>query len=285
MLLVSGNGRTEAMMSAPRSDLPLEGRVALVTGAARGIGRGIALGLADAGADVVLADLDHDPGALSYELSGKTQLDATTAEVAARGPGQALGIGCDVTRADQVESLVRSVCERLGGIDVLVNNAGVVHFAPLVEIEEERWDQVFAVNVKGAYLVCRAAIPSLVERQGCIVNIASVAGKRGYPLGSLYCASKFAVVGLTQSLAAELGPQGVRVNAICPGILATHMWTHHLASEERGGSAAYEGAVAASIPLGRAQTPEDIADAVRYLALAPNVTGVSLNVAGGMEVW
>ena len=281
MLLVSQGSRTEE----PMADTSLAGKTAIVTGAARGIGRGIALGLAEAGAHLVLADLDSDSGALSYELSGKAQLEATTAEVAGRGPGEALPVTCDVTRADEVDALVAATRERFGGVDLLVNNAGVVHFAPLVDIEEERWDQVFAVNVKGVFLVSRAAIPSLVERKGCIVHIASVAGKRGYPLGGLYCSSKFAVVGLTQSMAAELGPQGVRVNAICPGILPTHMWTHHLASEERGGEAAYQGMVEASIPLKREQTPEDISDAVLYLATAPNVTGVSLNVAGGMEVW
>ncbi len=260
-------------------------RVAIVTGAARGIGRGIALGLAEAGFHVVLADLESDAGDVTYELSGKAQLANATQEVGAAGAGEALAVGCDVTRADDVEALVATTVGRFGRLDLVVNNAGVVHFAPLVDIEEERWDHVYAVNVKGPYLVSRAAVPSLVASKGSIVNIASVAGKRGHPLGSLYCSSKFAVVGMTQSLAAELGPQGVRVNAICPGILPTHMWTHHLSSEERGGQAAYEGAVAAAIPLKREQTPEDIADAVLYLANAPNVTGIAMNVAGGMEMW
>lgn len=263
----------------------LDGNVAIVTGAARGIGRGIALGLAREGAHVVVADLAADDGSVSYELSGKAQLDATTGEVEAEGSGAALGVSCDVTRSEQVEAMVSATLERFGRIDVVVNNAGVVHFAPVTEIEEDRWDHVYAVNVKGPYLVSRATIPSLEESRGCIVNIASVAGKRGHPQGSLYCSSKFAVVGFTQSLAMELGPKGVRANAICPGILATHMWTHHLSSEERGGEAAYQGAVAAAIPLQREQTPEDIAEAVLYLVRAPNVTGVALNVAGGMEVW
>jgi NAD(P)-dependent dehydrogenase (short-subunit alcohol dehydrogenase family) len=262
----------------------LEGRVAIVTGAARGIGRGIAEALAEAGARVVLADVASGASALDYELSSAAQLEAAAREIAARGRGETLAVACDVTNAAQVEALVVRTRAAFGRIDLVVNNAGVVHFAPLEEIDEARWDFVYAVNVKGPYLVSRAALGELAKTQGAIVNIASVAGKRGYATGSLYCSSKFAVVGLTQSLAQELGPRGVRVNAVCPGILATHMWTHHLTRPERGGRAAYDAAVKQSIPLGREQTPADIAAAVIYLATSPNITGVSLNVAGGMEM-
>jgi meso-butanediol dehydrogenase/(S,S)-butanediol dehydrogenase/diacetyl reductase len=265
--------------------MTLSGRSALVTGAARGIGRAISLALADAGADVALADLGgaaaEGPG---YELAGRAELDAAAAEVAARGP-RALALRCDVRRAADVDAAVARTLATFGRLDLLVSNAGVVHFDALARFPEERWDLLFDVNVKGAFLCARAAAPHLAAAEGSIVNVASVAGKRGYAGGSGYCASKFAVVGLTQALAMELAPQGVRVNAVCPGILPTHMWTHHLASEERGGSATYEAMVARMIPLGRAQTPEDVAQAVLYLATAPNVTGVALNVAGGMEVW
>jgi meso-butanediol dehydrogenase/(S,S)-butanediol dehydrogenase/diacetyl reductase len=260
----------------------LDGQVAIVTGAARGIGRGIALALAEAGADVVLADLEAGSGELTYPLSGHAELEAAAKEVTERGV-RALAVPCDVRHSEQVEGLVQSARDTFGRIDIVVNNAGVVHFEPLAEFDEARWDLLFDVNVKGVFLVCRAAHPDLVRSRGCIVNISSVAGKRGHPLGSGYCASKFAVIGLTQSLAGELAPQGVRVNAICPGILPTHMWTHHLASEERGGKASYAAAIQGMVPLGREQTPEDVAGAVLYLVSAPNVTGVSLNVAGGME--
>jgi len=262
----------------------LAGKVAIVTGAARGIGLGIAEGLADAGMHVVLADLETGRGGAAYALSDRAGLEAAARAVGTRGGGKALAVPCDVTRAEQCTALVARAREAFGHVDLVVNNAGVVHFAPIEEIDEARWDAVYAVNVKGIYLVSRAAIPELAESKGCIVNIASVAGKRGYPGGTLYCSSKFAVVGLTQSLAAELGPRGVRVNAICPGVLATHMWTHHLASEERGGRAAMDSFVQQVTPLRRDQTPQDIAGAVLYLAAAPNVTGVSLNVAGGMEM-
>ena len=263
----------------------LEGKVAIVTGAARGIGRGIAEALADAGASVVLSDIATGGARLTYELSSAAQLDAAAREVAARGRGRTLAVPCDVTKAAQVDALVARTREAFGRVDLVVNNAGVVHFAPLEEIDEARWDFVYAVNVKGPYLVSRAALGELTKTRGAIVNIASVAGKRGRAAGALYCSSKFAVVGFTQSLADELGPRGVRVNAVCPGILATHMWTHHLTSEARGGRVAYDAAVKQLIPMGREQTPADIAGAVLYLATAPNVTGISLNVAGGMEVW
>jgi meso-butanediol dehydrogenase / (S,S)-butanediol dehydrogenase / diacetyl reductase len=264
--------------------MTLRGKNALVTGAARGIGRGIALALADAGVNVGLADLGGGPSGLTYELAGRAELELAAKEVEARGV-RALPLTCDVRSAEQAAAAVERTARELGSLDLLVNNAGVVHFDGLASFPEERWDLLFDVNVKGTFLMCRAAVAKLVAAKGAIVNIASVAGKRGYAGGSGYCASKFAVVGLTQSLAMELAPQGVRVNAVCPGILGTHMWHSHLASPERGGQAAYEAAIKQLVPLGREQTPEDIAQAVLYLASAPNVTGVALNVAGGMEVW
>ena len=266
------------------TEFKLENQVAVVTGAARGIGRGIALALARAGANVAIADLSSEDGGMDYPMAGSAELEAVAKEIEALGV-RALAVGCDVTGTDPVAAMAARVRDTFGRVDLVVNNAGVVHFAPLAEIDEQRWDRLYAVNVKGVFLVTQAFLADLVASRGNVINVASVAGKRGYPLGSLYCSSKFAVVGLTQSLAMELGPQGIRVNAICPGILSTHMWTDHLASDQRGGRATYEAAVSRSIPLGRDQTPEDIAGAALYLATAPNVTGVALNVAGGMEVW
>ncbi len=267
----------------------LAGQVALVTGAARGIGRGIALGLADAGADVVVTDLEGGGGGLSYELSDKNALEKVAAEVAERGV-RSLAVACDVTQKAAAANAVTAAVENLGRLDLLVNNAGVVHFEPMETFDESRWDLLFDVNVKGVFLMSQAAIPELTRRGGNIVNIASVAGKRGYPAGSAYCGTKFAVVGITQSLAAELGPAGVRVNAVCPGILDTAMWSDHLSDlmgepVGKAGRDAFDNAIGQFIPLGREQTPEDIAQAVVYLAGAENVSGISLNVAGGMEGW
>jgi meso-butanediol dehydrogenase/(S,S)-butanediol dehydrogenase/diacetyl reductase len=162
---------------------------------------------------------------------------------------------------------------------------------PLATYDETDWDRLFAVNTKGVFLATRAAIPVLAERGGgAIVNIASIAGKRGYAALAAYCASKFAVIGFTQAAAQELAPMGIRVNAICPGLLATAMWIDHLsvgvgaAWGREPGRDAFEAFVAQNTPLRREQMPADIAEAALYLVRADNVTGISLTVAGGTEM-
>jgi len=268
----------------------LAGKVALVTGGARGIGRGIALALADAGADVAIADVDTlAAGAQQYgagQISGVAQARETAAEVTARGR-RAVAIAADVTSKEACVAMVAETVRALGRLDVLVCNAGVVSLAPVVAMDEATWDLTFAVNVKGVFLSCQAAIPQLTERGGCIINIASVAGKNGAPGLAHYCASKFAVVGFTNSLAKELAPTNVRVNAICPGILRTQMWEYlaeTLRAPDETREQSWERYVRQLIPLGRPQVPEDIGRAAVYLATAPNVTGQALNVDGGIEM-
>jgi meso-butanediol dehydrogenase/(S,S)-butanediol dehydrogenase/diacetyl reductase len=259
----------------------LEGKAALVTGAARGIGRAIALELARAGANVAALDLGGGGDGWRYALAGKGELESAAEEL--RGAGvRALALACDVADAAQVARAVETSERELGRLDVVVNNAGIVIAGGVAQFDEKDWDRVMAVNLRGPFLVSRAAIPALARTQGAIVNIASVAGKRGYAGMAAYCASKFGVVGLTQSLAAELGPLGIRANAVCPGFLATAMWDY---LGEQSGRQGWETLVHQRTPLRREQTPEDIAGAVLYLATAPNVSGVALNVAGGYEVW
>ncbi len=271
--------------------MTLHGKVALVTGGGRGIGRGIALALAQAGADVAIAEVDRVASSAQHyrdaTLSGVAAAEQVAGEVRALGR-RATVIGADVTQWSQVTAMIDATVRELGGLDVLVCNAGVVHISPVEKLAEDAFDLTMAVNVKGVFLCCKAAIPALRGRPGAsIINVASVAGKNGAPGMAHYCASKFAVVGFTNSLAKELARIGVRANAICPGILRTQMWeylTDEFRQKDEDREVAWERYVRTLIPLGRPQTPEDIGQLAVYLATAPNVTGQAINVDGGMEL-
>lgn len=267
--------------------MDLSGKTAVVTGGARGIGRGIAVALAYQGLAVAVADLyTSTRSGGGYNLSTRTDVQETVKMLRALGV-KAVGVPVDVTRADQVEGMLERVEEKLGPIDILCNNAGVVHAHPTAEMSEADWDAVMNVNVKGVFLCCRAVLPGMMERRrGRIINTSSVAGKIGSVGLAAYSASKAAVIGFTKSLALEMAPHDVTVNAVCPGILGTSMWLEHMIlkrSEDAGDDreAALRDFVSGTIPLGRTQTPEDIGQAVVYLAQSDNVTGIALNVSGG----
>ena len=271
----------------------LQGKTVLVTGGARGIGAGIAHACAAAGARVAIADLGLDASstAWTYRMSGQDDAARTLASLNKLG-GEHCMLPLDVTDAASCAAVVAAVLARFGALDVLANNAGVVDSGGIDDFPEAAWDRIFAVNCKGLFLMSRAAAPALRASRGCIVNTASIAGKKGYPNMTAYCASKFAAIGFTQALAAEFAPAGVRVNAICPGMVGTAMWLEHLMPRRTAGGtgtneavdAQFEAAMAATIPLGRAQTVDDMGAAVVYLATATNVTGVALSVAGGFEM-
>src|SRR5881397_2629736 len=270
--------------------MELEGKVALVTGAARGLGRAIAVALAKAGCEVAVSDIARTAdGATPYALASTDDLDATVRAVVDHGY-RSIAIPADVTSSTEVARLMAAVAEHFGGLDILVANDGVIAAAPVVAMDEAQWDRIFAVNVKGVFLCARAAIPLLGQRGGGrIVNVASVAGKTGRGGLAAYCASKAAVISLTQALAEELGPMNIAVNALCPGYIKTAMWTQVLnpvlsglydVPEER----VFDEVIRRFTYLKREQTPEEIADAAVYLCRAENVTGVTLTVAGGGEV-
>lgn len=271
-----------------------EGKSAVVTGAARGIGRAIAEALSAAGARVVLADLGKRAGVREgkwdYALASESELEETARSIRAGG-GEVATVEVDVADKASCKRMAAAACDAFGTIDLLVNNAGLVKMGFLADYAESDWERLFAVNTKGTFLCTQAALPALAKQGGAVVNVASIAGKRGYAGMAAYCASKFAVVGLTQAMAAELAGMGVRVNAVCPGFLATAMWMEHLShgvglmTGKAGGREAFDDFVRQNTPLGREQTPEDVAAAVLYLAGADNVTGVALNVAGGAEYW
>jgi 3-oxoacyl-[acyl-carrier protein] reductase len=269
----------------------LAGSVALVTGCgrARGIGRAIALTLAAAGADLAVADVSpagvRNEGEPESARASTDGLASLVDEIAALGR-RAVAVTGDVADAADAESMVGTVISALGQVDILVNNAAAPHGADRAmtwQVPEHAYDSVMRVNAKGVFLMSGAVVRHLLERgvPGRIVNIASVAGKQGYPARSAYCASKFAVIGLTQVMAQELASQGVTVNAVCPGAIATdrNAATQHRAAT-RGDAGA---ATASSTPVGRVGEPADIARAVLYLAVpaASYLTGQSLVVDGG----
>jgi meso-butanediol dehydrogenase / (S,S)-butanediol dehydrogenase / diacetyl reductase len=267
--------------------MAMQHRVVLITGGARGIGRGIAEAFLRAGARVMIADLGARAGDWAYDLSGQDALRRSAAEQRALGEVGATEV--DVTDAASCEAAVAETLRVFGALHVLVNNAGIVQSGPIETFTEADWDRVFAVNAKGIFLMSRAALPALRQAEGaCIINTASIAGKQGYRNMAAYCGSKFAAIGITQSLAQELAPAGIRVNAICPGMVGTAMWLEHLlpanAVNPDDKQTAFEASMHETIPLGRPQTAEDMGQAALYLATARNVTGVSLSVAGGFEM-
>ena len=259
--------------------MELKDAVAIVTGGARGIGRGIAQALAHEGANVVIADLP----------SVQDEMEQTAALVEGEGV-QSLLAHCDVRDWSQVSSLTQATLDRFGRIDILVNNAGVISIAPVVAMDEEEWDRVLAVNLKGTFLCSKAVAPHMTERRsGRIVNISSVAGRKGQIGLGHYCASKFGVIGLTQTLALELASGNVTVNAVCPGEVDSAMWRDQLlpalaASMGTTPDDAWERFTRERVPLGRPQTAADIGQAVVYLCRADNITGAAINVNGGSEM-
>jgi meso-butanediol dehydrogenase / (S,S)-butanediol dehydrogenase / diacetyl reductase len=251
----------------------LRGKASYVTGGGRGIGRGIALALAREGADVLVADIDAAAARKVAE------------EVTALGV-EGHGMSLDVTRYDDANRLRDTLNERFGRLDIAVNSAGVISVQPVERMTEREWDRVMNVNAKGTFLCCQAAIPLLRRAgQGTIVNIASVSGKDGYPGLAHYSASKYAVIGFTNSLAKELAREEITVNAICPGVVRTAMWDV-LAEEWRNAGEtpeeSWQRQVLAFVPQGRPQTAGDIGDLVVYLTSARNITGQAINVDGGL---
>ena len=245
---------------------PLENKIALVTGAARGIGQAIALQLAADGADLALCDVKAE------------WLDDTVAKVKALGR-RAEAYAMDVANGAAVGEAVAKILADFGRIDVLVNNAGITRDTLLIRMTEEDWDAVLDINLKGAFLVTKAVVKSMMkQRSGAIVNIASVVGIMGNPGQANYTASKAGLIALTKTTAKELGSRNVRVNAVAPGFIRTAM-TDKLAEPVKD-------AMLKMVPLGRLGEPEDVAKAVAFLAsdAAAYVNGQTLAVCGGM-VW
>ena len=255
-------------------------RTILITGGARGIGKGIAKAFLEAGDQVMIGDLGTQ-AAWNYDLASKSTLQEAISELEVFGTVNYVQL--DVTDSNSCINAVSQSVKAFGNLDVLVNNAGVVGSGNVDVFKEQEWDRIFDVNVKGIFLMTRAALSDLRKSDNAaIVNTASIAGKKGSPGMSAYCASKFAAIGLTQSFAQEFASDGIRVNALCPGIVGTAMWLDHLMANE--GEDAFQERMKDLIPLGRPQTEDDMGQAAVYLASAPNVTGIAHTVAGGLEM-
>ena len=263
----------------------LAGKVAVVTGGGSGIGRGIVLAMAREGADLAIPDIQV--------------LNAEKVADEVRGLGRkVIAMKTDVTSAADVKAMADRVRDTYGRIDVLVNNAGMASppGMPFTNNTEEDWDRTFAVNTKSVFITCKAVVPHMIERKaGAIVNIASIAGPLAAPTMPAYSVAKGGVITFTRVLAKELAVQGVRVNAICPGVLWTDFW-QKLAAHIAETNPAFKGMTARQvfdkrvgdvIPMKREQHPEDIGWAAVFLASdeARNITGQALNVDGGCVMW
>lgn len=253
----------------------LDGKVAIVTGAAQGIGRACAHRFASEGAKVVVADLQGD-GA-----------NKVAKEIEDAG-GTAIGLSVDVRDRDQAQKMVDAAVKQFGGVDILMNNAGVIRITPFLEIDEAEWDLLFDVNCKGTLWCSQAAAKQMIDqgRGGKIVNVASQAGRRGEAWVLTYCASKAAVISMTQSMALALAPHKINVNAISPGIVDTPLW---IANDKRFAELMNlpvgepKRRFVETIPMGRIEQPEDIAGMAAFLASsdADYITQQTYNVDGG----
>ena len=245
----------------------LHGRIGLVTGAGGGIGRAIARRLALEGMAVAVLDRD------------RAAADAAAAEI------DGLALAADVTSAEEVSRAVEAALTQFMRIDVLINSAGVAWMGPALETPLEALQAMLRVNVEGVFIVSRAVLPHMIARRsGSIVNLASWAGKTGNAFFAGYSASKFAVIGLTQALAREMAPHGIRVNAICPGIVVDTAMRTAIEAQQRQYGLPETAEREKSIPIGRVSVPEDVARVAAFLASDESsyMTGESINLSGGL---
>jgi len=248
--------------------MELKGKVAIITGARRGMGRSHALVLARAGAKVVVSDVSLE------------ECQKVVDEIKKDG-GEALSVECDVTKKEEVDDMVKAAIDKWGKVDILVNNAGICQFKPFLELTEEEWDRTLNINLKGYFLCAQAAAKEMVkQKSGVIINIASVAMGQvgvGFPTLAHYCASKGGIVGMTETLALELAPYNIRVNAVAPGAIDTPM----IASAKQDPKTME--ATLSRIPLRRVGKPEEVSNLVLFLASEQSsyMTGSTVVIDGG----
>jgi NAD(P)-dependent dehydrogenase (short-subunit alcohol dehydrogenase family) len=257
-------------MSAPAENRDLAGKVAFVTGAASGIGRVTALAFARRGATVAVADIDH---------RGNRDTAATIEDLG----GQALAVGCDVTRSEDVQAALNTAVQTFGHLDYAFNNAGAEQQPQLTaDMTEAEWDRIIAINLRSVFLCLKYEIPLMLQHgAGAIVNTSSGAGVKVFGRGAAYAAAKHAVIGLTKDAALDYAASNIRINAICPGIIDTEMMDRFT-----GGTPAGRDRVIAQEPIGRMGRPEEIAATVVWLCsdAASFITGHALVADGGQTL-
>ena len=254
--------------------MKLKDKVAVITGGGSGIGAEICQRFAAEGAIVVVTDIN--PDAAQKTVSKITVLNGT-----------AKAWAFDVSDRNAIEDAADGIEKEFGAIDIWVNNAGISKIVPFTECSEELWDLTLKINLKGTYLGCQAAVKRMLpKKSGCIINMSSQSGKAGNSSYAAYCASKFGIIGLTQSIAVEYAGEGLRVNALCPGVVFTHLWDEQIVDYAKKRDMKQEEVktyLENKIPMGRLCTPKDVAAAAVFIASddASYITGQAINLSGG----
>jgi len=267
----------------------LDGKVAIVTGAGRlrSIGRAAALALAELGADVVVTGTGRDPEKYppDEKAVGWRDIESTAQQVRELGR-RCLPLVADVVNSSDVQQTVSATLQEFGRIDFLINNSAFARGpdrVPLLELSEELWQKVLQIKLTGSFLMSKAVLPIIIEQGqgGVVLNISSIAGKRGMPKAVAYCTSNFGIQGFTQALAMEMAPHNIRVNAVCPGIIDTSRM------DDLGRGGAWKSVIDQMVPLKRPGSDEEIGKFIAYLCTpdAAYITGQSINIDGGVVMW
>lgn len=261
--------------------MKLDGKVAIVTGGARGVGLASAKIMAENGANIVIADVCENMNTIPYDLSSEETMKNAVDEIKKNG-NDAIGIKCDVRKSEEVKNMVERVIEKFGKIDVLVNNAGTGSMEPVSDMSEEAWDEVSDTIMKGTFLCCRYVVPHMIsQKSGKIVSISSIGGLFGFGLSAHYCAAKHGVIGLTKALAMEVADHNINANVICPGTLWTNMMqglVEYLGMDDSEAKDQFCERI-----LMKDLSPTDVANAVLWLVSdkASRITGTVIKVDGG----
>jgi NAD(P)-dependent dehydrogenase (short-subunit alcohol dehydrogenase family) len=263
--------------------MKLEGKVAIVTGGARGNGLATALCMAKEGANIAIADICANMKTIPYDMSTPETMEGAVEQIKKLGR-EAIGIQCDIRNASDVEAMVKQVLDTFGKIDILVNNAGNSSMVAIADMDEETWDEVLDTHLKGTFLCCHYVLPHMIEQHsGNVISISSVGGQRGFGMGGHYCAAKHGIIGLNKSIAMEVANHNIRANVVCPGTVWTDMMKGIASFFGLEEDEAKENFFQGHLIQDPQVSPEDIGQAVLWLASDESkcITGNMITVDGG----